>query len=633
MNILNIDITQNIPDIIKTYTEIFGDEYKEVIEKRINETEFIMYNNVEGVEAYYNFLKQCKEKELTFKFLEQIGEDVRLYIPESYVKDLDEHIKKLMLQYTGLECWEPKQNIWLEEGIFSWVDIEKNTDEINVIIQTLYPEKSKREDMIKFINFLRKNSKEPITEENLDIFCKTDEYKKYEERVRTILSIYDQIEEEYNEYLQKLSPYKEYIDNEKEKNYRLNEECLKQLYEELQENLPADIKNFLDKKYLSDEERETSFLENGYEFSQKLYVEYFSKNDEKKLKDDNISKNEKEKIYYYRNEYFRQMYMYNIDIPEFETEEETYKNIIKRDDIKKLIVPNEVADLISKTKKEIYEKSQIENISNEDLVNLFCNKEFLNIKSVKKICYMATVGDTNGTIFFTIRNYEQGKEDYVLLHEICHAIEVNPEQNGSGFDSYIDQANSYNINYRKYERLNETITDIFAIEARKNNIKKGIYIIEPKEYINEDVQNNNTSSILKNMLSEFMKKYRKDIIKARITGNMENFYNVIGKNNFEELNDIINYTDFLIQEKGLNYYLRNNDSQNETVIEYNNQLKRLEQVYKNMDKVNSLKDTDSLLLQNAIQATRKRVRMGQISKTFSDIKNRLNRKNEKNIEK
>ena len=249
MNILNIDITQNIPDIIKTYTEIFGDEYKEVIEKRINETEFIMYNNVEGVEAYYNFLKQCKEKELTFKFLEQIGEDVRLYIPESYVKDLDEHIKKLMLQYTGLECWEPKQNIWLEEGIFSWVDIEKNTDEINVIIQTLYPEKSKREDMIKFINFLRKNSKETITEEDLDIFCKTDEYKKYEERVRTILSIYDQIEEEYNEYLQKLSPYKEYIDNEKEKNYRLNEECLKQLYEELQENLPADIKNFLDKKY------------------------------------------------------------------------------------------------------------------------------------------------------------------------------------------------------------------------------------------------------------------------------------------------------------------------------------------------------------------------------------------------
>ena len=86
-------------------------------------------------------------------------------------------------------------------------------------------------------------------------------------------------------------------------------------------------------------------------------------------------------------------------------------------------------------------------------------------------------------------------------------------------------------------------------------------------------------------------------------------------------------------KKELNYYLRNNDSQNETVIEYNNQLKRLEQVYKNMDKVNSLKDTDSLLLQNAIQATRKRVRMGQISKTFSDIKNRLNRKNEKNIEK
>lgn len=636
MNILNIDINQYIPDIIETYTEVFGEEYRKIIEKRINGTEFIMYNNYEGVCAYYKFLIMHKRKERNLKFLKQIEEISEKYLPENYELESDEQISKLVQQFNGSKygvSWMPKEELHIRTGIFLWSDSPSFIDEKDDKFNKLYPEGIKKKK-INFINFLKENNKEPLIEDNFDEFFKTDEYKEYETNIHKILSIYDKIQKEYSDYIQELKPYREYIDNEIER-YRLSVQSSKELYDEIQEYLPEGIKNFLDQKYSSNDERITAFLEFTYILnevpSQKLFVEYFSKEDEMKLKDDNTSIAEKENIYFCRNMYFSQMYMFEMGFPEDENGKEIYEKNIEKEDIKKIIVPSELADLISKKRKNIYEKNQI--VSDEDKAHIAYYKDFFNnIKSSQRICHMAASGNTKDTIFFTIRDGEQGIEDYILLHEICHAIEENQENGKTGFDT-TKQSNNYNNLKRKYERLNETITDIFAIEARQNNIEKGIYIIEPKELIKEKVQHYNTSNILKNMLAEFMEKYRKDIIKARITGNMNDLYKIIGESNFEELNDIINYTDFLIEKSQLEYRLNNNDTENKTVIEYNNQLKRLEQVYKNMENHNLEKNAGNSLLNSAIEATHETVRMGQISSTVSDIENKLKENNAKDKEK
>ena len=108
--------------------------------------------------------------------------------------------------------------------------------------------------------------------------------------------------------------------------------------------------------------------------------------------------------------------------------------------------------------------------------------------------------------------------------------------------------NPYNKQKRKYERINENITDIFTIEARKILQNKGIYMIEDKEHTDNDAENCNTYEITKTMLKPLLNRYRRQVIKARITGDRQQLYDTIGEENFEELNDAINKVDYLLNQ-------------------------------------------------------------------------------------
>lgn len=128
--------------------------------------------------------------------------------------------------------------------------------------------------------------------------------------------------------------------------------------------------------------------------------------------------------------------------------------------------------------------------------------------------------------------------------------------------------------------MNETIDDIFSIQAREVLHKKGIYILEPKEHINEDVKDCNTHSIVKKCLAKFIVRYRAHIIRARILGDMQGLYDIVGEENFEELNDVVNKVDSL---PGLAYELKDGMKKSPIVQEYYKQLERLERIYANME--------------------------------------------------
>ena len=63
MNLLNIDIKNYIPDIVDAYTEVFGEEYRNIIKNKLNNIQYVIYNNEQGIDNYVHFLeKRCKEK-------------------------------------------------------------------------------------------------------------------------------------------------------------------------------------------------------------------------------------------------------------------------------------------------------------------------------------------------------------------------------------------------------------------------------------------------------------------------------------------------------------------------------------------------------------------------------------------
>ena len=80
----------------------------------------------------------------------------------------------------------------------------------------------------------------------------------------------------------------------------------------------------------------------------------------------------------------------------------------------------------------------------------------------------------------------------------------------------------------------------------------------------------------------FVTEYKDNIVRARITGDMQNLFNIIGRENFESLNDCINKIDYLITE-GLEKELKSGKKDSELVQEYNKQKSRLEQIYRNME--------------------------------------------------
>ena len=222
------------------------------------------------------------------------------------------------------------------------------------------------------------------------------------------------------------------------------------------------------------------------------------------------------------------------------------------------------------------------------------NRKILEyVLTERKLMTIAGKDFKRPTIFFTrfVSELEKGgMDDYTLLHEYCHAIEMHKEKAGveedyfvSGFD-IIDQneSNQYRNDKRKYEILNETITDIFSVEATIILHTRGIYISEPQELTNEDILACNTSIILKKLLLPFVTKYKEKIVRARITGDMQSLFNIIGIENFESLNDCVNKIDYLILE-GLEKDLKSKRNDSELIKEYNRQKRRIEEIYRNME--------------------------------------------------
>ena len=146
------------------------------------------------------------------------------------------------------------------------------------------------------------------------------------------------------------------------------------------------------------------------------------------------------------------------------------------------------------------------------------------------------------------------KRDLVIIHELNHILEMqlinifgNKAEIKTGWD-YTDltigeRKTSINSNRitRKYERFSEVINELLAMDIYKIFQKNNVFS-------NQNQKENTKCEYLDQeyIVKDFFEKYKKEIIESRITGNIEIIINAVGKESFEELNNLINedYSEF-----------------------------------------------------------------------------------------
>ncbi|MCL2586851.1 MAG: hypothetical protein FWE31_01275 [Firmicutes bacterium] len=128
---------------------------------------------------------------------------------------------------------------------------------------------------------------------------------------------------------------------------------------------------------------------------------------------------------------------------------------------------------------------------------------------------------------------------FTILHELIH-IATNTFNRSAGLDIFHAKNNDINTEKREFEILNEILTDTFALEARAYLMSKGVYLLEPKERTKSDSKISGYGQSCRKLLAPLVRDYREEVIDAVLNGSPFSLASFIGRDNFEELNQLVN---------------------------------------------------------------------------------------------
>lgn len=581
MNPYTLDFSKHKKDIQDSLIEVFGKEFASLIKERFKLCYFVPYVNPEGINSYYRFLIDCKSKEFALKMLEIIGIDVDRYQVINYADDFSDELKDLCENLIGGYYSFEKLFFDTPTGFKSF--IPKYMDG--------YPDDYIRENKIRFINAVKSEDIPLVNDDTLDDFINTEEYERINELALYYWKIYEKFLDEMRAYENDIKEYETYYKDEMERKRLILEKKRVELFKVLSKHLRGRISKHIS-SLDSDEEKAKALLSSYLEYESD--IEYFNSSYEIKLNDDSVSETSKRYIQFNRLKFFEAM---GLPIRIYEA---YYDEVINDPGMRSLIVNPVFADEVTRLRKLYLDEGNKEFIISSktynDMLSYFGGSDadktaIYNIISKTQVCVSGghnTRYNFVPIIYYTIRSWQCGCMDYVLLHEIIHAIQcisLGNMEHGCGLEPNIDRPEMsprYRVEKkRKYERLNEVLTDFFAIEVCENLHKKGIYLLDDKLRTLTDLSKFNTSDRLKNKLRRFFIRYRKHIIEASFKGDLSLLTDYIGEDNFEELNDIIDHIDYLIG-KGLIDKL-NQNQEDEMVNDYRELCLRLRAVYRRMD--------------------------------------------------
>lgn len=584
---LNIDFRRLLPFVIDAFTKVYGEEYYDIIIRRINNAVIIPYYDIEGLSDYISYIKRCKKREYAINFLDKIGEDVKKHIKDNCTQPLDKEIEKI------LECYMESSNLGFSEDIDWWVYLRAFKPDNGTPSKTLLKNK------LKIINHLLDKSHEEITEENFDSFVGTEEYNEILKKIDKLDLVYEQLLLEYRKWEEQLRTYEEFIESENKRKEEILKKAKIKMFEDIYSRLPIAVINAISDKSL---EEKSNAIFGKLDIGSKRIIEAFSFNNIEKLKSKDVGLFEKYCIVERQSAYLKNM---GVEIPneqmlECDTEEDVnnYLTFLSQDNIRKYIPSDDLISYIASLRENSYEDALREYYVNRDdfldakrgFGNNESNLKYIYYQIKNKIVCIAGQGGTRNNnefmsiMFYAIRANSGGSLLYAFMHECGHIIDQSPK--GTGFEASDDfygnsEKNPYDNAFRKYEKFNETLNDMFTMEAVELLHNQGIYLIEPKEYTLTDISSHNTALITKNILKPLVSKFRKQVISAKVKEDRNELIKYIGKDNFEELVDVVNKVDYL-SRNGVAYKI-DTSPDDPMVKEYFVQVERAKKIYSNID--------------------------------------------------
>lgn len=587
MDKLNIDFNSLLPYVIDAFSSVYGNEYRSIISQKIKNTVIVSYHDFEGLNDYVSYLKRCKAREFSIRFLDEIGIDVKKHKKSNYTEPLDSDIQKI------LDCLIDADFGFSSKDVDYWSPLRAFNSNNKTASKRLL------ENRIKIINYLLGNEQEKITEENFESFAETKEFLELLKKINEFNIVYEKLLSEYNYWVNQLEPYEKYVEDEKKRKEDILQKKKNELFREIFDQLQSSIKDSISNKTF-EEQLET--ILGSMDISAKSIIESFRYEQMEKLKSSDVDLWDKFWIVFWQSNYFKKL---GITIPnenmlKCDSEEDVanYLSFLNQDDIRKYLPSDELISYISSTREKKYEEALREYYTTRkdftDAMKVFANnpsnlEHIYNQIKNKRVCIMGQGGtnDKNEFIsimFYTIRISDGGLLFYNFMHENGHVIDQS--QRGCGFESFDDygenpRKNSYDNAFRKYEKFNETLNDMFTIEAIRILQDQGIYLLEPEEFTSLDTSNHNTASITKSLLQPLLQKFRYQVIKAKINSEPEKLIKYIGEDNFEELVDALNKVDYL-SRNGVVPKI-DKSPEDAMVIEYFEQVERVKQIYINID--------------------------------------------------
>lgn len=547
----SFDYEKMKPILIEYFVRIRGENNRDAITKRINQSELVFTYNSDDLVSKVNQVTKRKKLELTIKFLELNG-----FI-------ISDDIKKRALSnlYISVLGEVPGANRIIE----TFFDTNGYDNVSFHLFRKYFMEvREEDEDFIRNRVILLNKMGANVSIENYYSFIDSKEAIPFLiqiEKQKRIITVLDKEFEEFSNEESFVRDKKKLESDSKEKN-KIFEKNLLLFILSIKDFLSENDRKKIDEFVNSNSKNEYAFWNLLYSLeSYNIYfdsnlsnpscIEAFSSEAIAILNDpesSNISKND---IKYSQMSYFKRKGLYDGSIP--------FEDFLKSEIAISNMPEASVADSISESRKKyvgiakeeyfMATSSYLENLRQLQSMGLSVDPEFkpdfiTNGKDFITPCQRVVNGsnDICSIIYFRSMNAFSNSRDIDFIHEISHVIEtclINIDGNiayKSGFEMIPTTGDNHDE--REFENFNEVINQLFAMEVAEDMHEDGLYLFDDPRF--SYVRGSTSYEHRIKLINDFFEKYKEFISNSRISNKFSELYKKIGENNFIKLNNIVN---------------------------------------------------------------------------------------------